>query len=490
MRKLHILILVFILIFGYSLSFGADQIKENIVKIYTTSNEHSYMTPWQMDGHYEWEGSGCIINDSLILTNAHVVSDQTFIKVKRTGQTKKYVARVRFVAHDCDLAALEVRDRSFYPDVPPLEVGELPLVGDEVAVYGYPNLAEQLTITKGIVSRVTHESYVHSSTTLLSCQIDAPIHMGNSGGPVISKGKIVGIAMMSGWSDEEGYMVSVPVIRHFLKDIEDDSYNGIPDLAIMTQTMENPSMRAYYGMDDGQSGILVRKVYPGSPVENVLLPDDVILSIDGKDIADDGTIGFRNGERTSYKYVVQNKHIGDTAIIQVLRDGNVHTLSVEFTAPSIASRLVPSEQYDVEPVYYIYGGFIFSPLTENLIMEFGNEWWYDAPPNLLYTYLYGEPTEKGEEVVVIVDVLSDEVNMGYEDLYYEIVSNVNGKRVRNMYDLVDAIKRNKDSFHILETTTGARIVLDKREADRSTKRILRQYKIPADRSENLRKRYR
>ena len=167
MRKL-ILLTSFIFLFGVGdYTACSEYIKENIVKIYTTSNEHDYLTPWQMEGHISWEGSGCIIQDNLILTNAHMVSDQTFIAVKRSGQTKKHVARVRFVAHDCDLAVLEVRDRSFYPDVPPLMIGELPMVGDEVSVYGYPNYTEQLTITNGIVSRVSHENYIHSSINLL-----------------------------------------------------------------------------------------------------------------------------------------------------------------------------------------------------------------------------------------------------------------------------------------------------------------------------------
>ncbi len=54
--------------------------------------------------------------------------------------------------------------------------------------------AEQLTLTKGIVSRVSHERYAHSSVNLPGCQIDAPINSGSSGGPVIKGKKVVGIA--------------------------------------------------------------------------------------------------------------------------------------------------------------------------------------------------------------------------------------------------------------------------------------------------------
>jgi hypothetical protein len=153
--------------------------------------------------------------------------------------------------------------------------------------------------------------------------------------------------------------------------------------------------------------------------------------------------------------------------------------------PSGEHRLVPNEQYDVEPEYYIYGGFVFSPLTENFLLEFGSEWYYDAPPKLLYSAWYGEPSRKKREVVIIVDVLSDEVNMGYEDMYWEIVERVNGKEVGSLDDLVKAIESNRSAFHVIEIDQGDQIVLNRREADKSRRRILKQYRISADRSDDL-----
>jgi len=59
---------------------GNDLIRENIVKIYVTKSEHDYFNPWQMKDRYTVEGSGAIIRDGFILTNAHLVSDNTFIQ--------------------------------------------------------------------------------------------------------------------------------------------------------------------------------------------------------------------------------------------------------------------------------------------------------------------------------------------------------------------------------------------------------------------------
>ena len=54
---------------------------------------------------------------------------------------------------------------------------------DSILVAGYPMGGDSLSITKGIVSRVTMTRYTHASNKLLGIQIDAAINPGNSGGP-------------------------------------------------------------------------------------------------------------------------------------------------------------------------------------------------------------------------------------------------------------------------------------------------------------------
>ncbi|GAH77501.1 unnamed protein product, partial [marine sediment metagenome] len=237
-------------------------------------------------------GSGCIISGRRILTNAHVVGDHTFIQVRRAGKAKKYTAEVEIVAHECDLAILRVNDNSFFSDVEPVEIGALAEVRDRVAVYGFPEGGDKLSITEGVVSRVEHHRYTHSNAYLLTCQIDAAINPGTSGGPVIKDDEIVGVAFQAGAGENIGYMVPIPVINHFLKDIKDGKYDGIPGLGISWQKMENPDIRLKFNMTAEQSGVLVNKIYLGSSARGILKSGDVILSIDGKNVENDGTIEF------------------------------------------------------------------------------------------------------------------------------------------------------------------------------------------------------
>ncbi len=80
-----------------------------------------------------------------------------------------------------------------------------------------------------MISRVESSRYAHSGLSLLTVQIDAAINPGNSGGPAIINDRIVGVTMqIMNNSEGIGYVIPVPVIEHFLEDMEDGVYNGFP----------------------------------------------------------------------------------------------------------------------------------------------------------------------------------------------------------------------------------------------------------------------
>ncbi|MFA5562809.1 MAG: serine protease, partial [Candidatus Caldatribacteriota bacterium] len=214
--KVYILSIIVLLVFLSLLSnsFASEDVREAIVKVYTVSNSPDYYNPWSMQGPRASSGSGCMIEGNLILTNAHVVGNQTFLQVRKYGDTQRFTARVVAVSHLTDLALLTVDDEQFFEGEPALSLGELPETQQEVLVYGFPMGGDMLSITKGVISRIEHQPYVHSSSVFLAGQIDAAINPGNSGGPVLVEDKIVGVVMAGIPSAQNiGYMVPVPVIR-------------------------------------------------------------------------------------------------------------------------------------------------------------------------------------------------------------------------------------------------------------------------------------
>ncbi|MBN2406950.1 MAG: trypsin-like peptidase domain-containing protein [Elusimicrobia bacterium] len=476
-------LLIILFYAGYTPAQASE--KESIVKIYATFNEHDFHDPWQMVGQNKRYGSGCIIENNRILTNAHVVGDYTFLEVRRSGSAKRYQAEVAFVAHECDLAVLEVKDPSFFKGAVPLRLGELPRVRDKVAVYGFPIGGDKLSITEGVVSRVEHNNYTHSSAHLLTCQIDAAINPGNSGGPVLMDNKIAGVAFQAGRGENIGYMVPAPIVKHFLEDITDGRYDGIPSVGVTWQDMENADLRRKYGLPDDKQGIMIREIYQGSAAEEILKEEDIILAIDGINIENDGTVEFRKNERTDFAYIIQNKFIGDTIDFTVLRDSAEQTVKIRLKDPVNFWHLVPRQQYDTAPTYFIIGGLVFEPLTTNFLQEWHGNWKSSAPNKFVYYYYYGSPDTGRKQLVILINVLADEANMGYHNMMYLVITEVNGRKISTMKDLVDAVEQNQDEYHTFIDEEGFKIVLSREKAGSRTPEILDRYKISSDRSEDL-----
>jgi S1-C subfamily serine protease len=453
-------------------------VKEATVKIYTVSNSPDYSNPWRMLEMDSVGGSGAVIENNRILTCAHVISDHTFIQVQSYGEVKRFNARVVSVSHEVDLAILTVDEEEFFSDIIPLKIGELPKTQQEVLVYGYPAGGDTLSITQGILSRIEHQGYVHSSYYFLAGQIDAAINPGNSGGPVMVDGRIVGVAMQGiDELENAGYMVSTPIIKHFLKDIEDGKHDGVPDIGVLVQSMENPDIKRKYKMFQSRTGVLIYSVLPSSPAKGILKNDDVLLSINGHLIADDGTVEFRPKERTSYSYYIENLQMGEIIAVEYLRQGKINTASFKLNRRSEDFSLVPEEQYDRLPRYFIYGGIVFSPLTKNLIESVGEE--YEVPEDVLVEY-YNWPSEKRKEVVVAIKVLAHDINTGYHDLFCWIVKEVNGKEIQDFNEFYRLVNGFSGTYMTFKDKDGWQIVIDHKKAQESHETILQNYHITKD----------
>ncbi|MCX6090415.1 MAG: serine protease, partial [Candidatus Atribacteria bacterium] len=482
------ILIILVMIFCFITTGWAEgNVQDSIVKVYAVYDAPDYYNPWNMQGPQSVTGSGAIIQGNRILTNAHVVSDVTFLQVRRHGETQRYPARVVAISHQVDLALLEVDDSTFFQRAQALEIGELPETHQEVYVYGFPMGGDTLSITKGIISRIEHQPYVHSSIPFLAGQIDAAINPGNSGGPVILDGKIVGVIMQGIPNAQNiGYMVPAPIVTHFFDDIKDGKYDGFPNLGITMEYMENPDLRKKYQMPDTLTGILVTEVYPGSPAQGKIQPEDVLLCLDDFTVANDGTVEFRPQERTSLSYVVQKHQIGDPLAVKLLRNGKELPVQVTLNTSADDTWLISMEQYEALPSYFIYGGIVFSPLTMNLFTIWGPQWYDNAPKELVALLSNNIPEVMGEQVVLVLRILPADINDGYQDVAPWIVDKVNSKKIWNMKDLVKYTEEDDSSpYTIFENTKGQKIVLDREKVKASKDRLFSVYKIRDDRSADL-----
>jgi S1-C subfamily serine protease len=421
------------------------------------------------------------------LTNAHVVANASYVQAQKHNDPRRYQAHVAFISHEADLALITVDEPGFFSDLKALPIGKLPEPLQEVSVYGYPIGGKSLSITKGILSRVEQQIYAHAGTYLLAGQIDAAINPGNSGGPVIVDQQIVGVVMQAnsgGRSENLGYFVPPSIIRHVLDDRIDGNHDGFPDLGFRTQTLDSPSAKLAYGLRKDQSGVLVIKVFDGSPSQGILQENDVILKVDDYDIADDGSIKLSKDILTDYKHAIDLHHIDESVLITYARNGEIGNAAILAERALDSYSLVAGEKFDKMPEYYIYGGVLFVPLNMNLIKRWGNDWGRSAPVTLLQARNQWSSPQR-RELVVALQVLASDVNLGYHDWRNWIVDFINGEPVRDFAQFSHLLRTNLEENVVLENTNGYQMVINHAAAISSETDILSQYRIPAAHSVGL-----
>ncbi len=341
-------------------------------------------------------------------------------------------------------------------------------------------------MTKGIVSRVEIGNYAHSGANLLISQIDAPINLGNSGGPVISDGKVVGVAHQAFFFGQNiGYMIPIPVIKHFMDEVERGEYLGFPEPPFKVQPIRNPAMRAYYGIEKGKGGLLVVEVPENYFLTDFLKAGDILLALDGYEIDSYGWVELEDlGISLPFQYLIMMKHFGDTIDVAVMREGS----RLEMTSvldPKRKERPLVRQEFDKPPTYYISAGLVFQPLVQNFLGHIDLDQSLEFI-DLFYDLFRGKVQEGRDEVVVLSRVLDDIVNVGYQHLEKKIVDRVNGKKIRNIRDLIEVVENDDDAYVFIITRDGVEIVIGREILKLRNQKVLDRYFIDHDRSVDLR----
>ncbi|KAI7750489.1 hypothetical protein M8C21_013987 [Ambrosia artemisiifolia] len=202
------------------------------------------------------------------------------VSLRKHGSPTKYRALVKVVGHECDLAILTVESDEFWEGMKFLELGAIPFMQEAIAVVVYPQDGDNISVTKGAVSRAEPTQYVHGATQLLAIQIDAAINPGNSGGPVIVGDNVAGL-----------------------------HNSGFCSLGLSCQPTENVQLREYFHMRPELTGVLVSRINQLSNAYNVLKKDDIVIAFDGVLIANDETGSYLSMLKGRRIFKIQDKKL-------------------------------------------------------------------------------------------------------------------------------------------------------------------------------------
>ena len=316
-----------------SISQIASIVSPSVVEVTTeTISTNPFFPQYVQDG----AGSGVIISeDGYIITNAHVISGASQIKV-RTSDKTEYEAELIGSDSKSDIAVLKIEATGLTPAVvgnsDNLVVGEFTLaVGNPMGTLGG-------TVTNGIISALNRDITVQGQTMNL-LQTNAAVSPGNSGGGLFNeKGELIGI--VNAKSAEEGaeglgFAIPVNTAMEVAQSLIDNGYvTGRPALGIQVLAVSDWQMMVQYGVS--QPGVYIVDVTEGSCADKAgLKAGDLFVSIDGNSVT--GTVDVTGA--------LDSHAVGDTLEIQVAREGKVVQVSVvlEEQSPQAAQAAAASE---------------------------------------------------------------------------------------------------------------------------------------------------
>jgi serine protease Do len=261
-----------------------DHIKDATVRIYA---EGTFIEPGTLDP-YEggWYGSGFIVDPSgLIVTNYHVAGGAESMVVwigDDNDDGDEIDAEIVGYSECLDLAVIQLDDGD--EDYPFMAWHEGDITeGLDVYSAGFPGGDPNFTLTKGIVSKSDFEREFSWSSLQHVIEHDARIRGGNSGGPLIDEeGRVVGVNYAG---DDGTNDYNWAIHRDEVLDVIDDLEDGDAVLSL------GLSGSALYPDDGDESGVWVQSVQADGPAEDIgIEPGDILLTMDGDDLATEGTM--------------------------------------------------------------------------------------------------------------------------------------------------------------------------------------------------------
>ncbi|CAH0304833.1 Do family serine endopeptidase [Roseomonas sp. CECT 9278] len=268
------------------------------------------------------QGSGFVIHaDGFIVTNAHVVGDNTEVKVE-LADGRELPARVVGRDTATDIALLKVEAGA---PLAALAFGDSDRtrVGEWVMAMGNP-FGLGGTVTAGIVSARGRQIGAGPYDDFI--QTDASINPGNSGGPLFNAaGEVVGVNTAifspSGGNIGIGFAVPSKMVQSVVAQLRDHGAVSRGWLGVSMQPLDR-DLAAALRVGDAK-GVVVNSVEPNSPAATAgLRAGDVITGIDGRRVESPRDLATG----------VADVAPGRTATLAVLRDGAAIEQRVEIGA--------------------------------------------------------------------------------------------------------------------------------------------------------------
>lgn len=252
-------------------------------------------------------GAGVIYDQSgLILTAAHVLETAGAIVDVRLGDGRVVEGEIVGAHAPTDVAVIKIEAFDGI-QVAELAPADSLRIGDTAVALGSPFGLEQ-TVTAGIVSAIDR-----IVDNVIMVQTDAAINPGNSGGPLVdTSGRVIGINdqifTLGGGNEGVGFAISIELVSLVAEQLVAGQEVRLAFLGVQVSPI-----------DSDPPGALIEEVVPGSAADGAGLKEgDLIVKADDRLIISSAALRAR----------VIKRRPGDTLVLEILREGEMLTLSV------------------------------------------------------------------------------------------------------------------------------------------------------------------
>jgi S1-C subfamily serine protease len=427
-----------------------------LVRVNVTGQSYDYFRPWQKKAPFSKRALGAVLSRGRVLVTADLVANQNYVELERAETGEKTAARVQVIDYEANLALLEPTEKTFLDGITPLEITADTVVGDRLAAWQLEPTGALLA-TEGLVTTVQMTEYPIDVGEYLTYRISIPMQYRENSYtvPLVKNNKLAGLLLRYDSRSQLLDAIPAPIITHFLKEADSQNYRGFPSAGFSFFPTRDPELREFAGGKGKGGGVYVTNVEPNTPAMKAgLQVGDIVTAVADREIDQNGNyVDPLHGKIEFTNLLTAHAYAGDVIPFRVQRNGKPIQLNVTLEHRDAKDYVSPPYNLDEPPRYYVLGGVIFQELSRQYLKEWGPTWERSAPQRLVYFDRFQSELfpEGNRRVVILSQVLPADSTIGYDDLSYLTVTKVNGKEIKSLEDLAEAVKQPIEGFIKIET---------------------------------------